>query len=205
MKRKKFVAVMTAATIVISTAGAFAHGGATGIVKERMDLMASLGKSMKSLTAIMQGKVAYDVEQVRQLARGIGSHGSTSMSSLFPAGSDKKPSEALPNVWKDWNKFTKLADQLSTYAKALESSAGNERMMSQGGMPPPASGGMMSGNQGMMPQSGSGMMGGNQSMMMGGAPGSPSAEQLAKMPPQAAFMSIARTCSSCHQDFRKEK
>jgi len=205
MKRKKVAAVMTAATIVISTAGAFAHGGATGVVKERMDLMANLGKSMKSLTAIMRGKVAYDVEKVRQLARGIGSHGSTHMSSLFPAGSNKKPSEALPNIWQDWNKFTKLADQLATYAKALENSAGNKRMMSQGGMPPPASGGMMRGNQGMMPQAGSGMMGGNQSMMMGGAPGTPTAEQLAIVPPEAAFMRIARTCSSCHQDFRKEK
>ena len=28
---------------------------------------------------------------------------------------------------------------------------------------------------------------------------------LAAMPPDAVFMHLADTCSSCHQDFRKEK
>ena len=49
---------------------------------------------------------------------------------------------------------------------------------------------------------GQGMMGQGQGMMAGGGP---DAEALAAMPPDAAFMHTAQTCSACHSKFRVKK
>jgi cytochrome c556 len=201
MKRKIFVAATAAAALALASAGALGHSGATGVVKQRMELMDNIGNAMKSLTAMMRGKETYDAARVRDLARLIGDHGGESMTGLFPEGSIMGPSEALPAIWTDWEHFSSLAGQISDYASALEAAAANERA---------AAGGGMMANQGMMGQ-GQGMMGGGQGMMMGQgsmmgqSQAGPSVEQLSTMPPDAAFMHLAQTCSACHQDFRKEK
>lgn len=200
MKREFLYAALAAGAIAFGAAGAFAHGGATGIVKERMDLMDGIGKAMKSLTAMMRGKESYDMELVRSLARKIAEHGGETMTNLFPEGSLQESSEALPAVWTDWGRFSGLAEQLSTYSMALEAAAGNERAAAGGGAMM-GDGAMMGGGMG----EGSGMMGSGAGMMMGDSQAAPTAEQLSTMPPDAAFMHVAQTCSACHQDFRKEK
>lgn len=194
MKRKTILA----AALSIALGGvsaAYAHGGASGVVKDRMELMEVLGDSMKELTAIMSGKQDYDTGRVRTLAGKIGGHGGDAMTKLFPEGSLDHPSEALPAIWADWARFSAIANQLSDYASGLALAAGNDRSVgtNQGGM---TGGGMMGG--GMM---GGGMMGGG---MMGAGRG-PTPEMLARMPPDAAFLHLADTCSACHQDFRKKK
>ena len=191
MKRLALWASAACLTAGLAAAGALAHGNATGIVKERMDLMESIGDAMKAITAMMRGKEEYEVEKVRRLAGTIASHGGEKMTALFPEGSLDQPTEALPAIWTDWEQFSALAAQLEDYAGALAAAAGNER-----------AGGAMSDGQGMM--SGEGMMSG-QSMMSSGEQAGPSPEQLAQMPPDAAFAHLARTCSSCHESFRKEK
>ena len=42
-----------------------AHTGATGVVKERMDLMKALGGAMKQLNAMFANEKPYDREQVK--------------------------------------------------------------------------------------------------------------------------------------------
>jgi len=202
MQRKLLIAATAAAAVYIGALGALAHGGATGVVKERMELMKVVGDAMKSLTEMMRGKQDYDADRVRAAAREIADHGDEALTKLFPRDSLHGPTEALPEIWTDWDRFSALADQLTAYAKALEAAAGNERMQ--------ASGGMMMGGGSTMMGGGSAMMGGNQTMMNGsqmmmGGRQMMSAEDLATMPPDAAFMHLADTCSSCHQDFRKEK
>ncbi len=203
MKRKPLIMVTAAMAITLATAGAVAHGGATGIVKERMELMKTIGDAMKSLTAMMRGKETYEVERVRSLARTIGAHGGEKMTALFPDDSLDAPTEAMPTIWTDWERFEGLAGQLSDYATALGAAAVNDRMgpgrgMMDQGMGQGQRGGMMMGN-------GQGMMGGGQGMMMGRGQDGPDPELLATMPPDAAFMHLAQTCAACHQDFRKEK
>ena len=195
MKRNLLIAVAAVAALSFSALGVLAHGGATGVVKERMELMDAVGKAMKSLTDMMRGKQEYDVDRVRAAARRIAEHGGESLTELFPENSLEGPTEALPEIWTDWDRFSVLADQLTAYAEALEAAAGNERMQAGGGRMMGGGAAMMGGNQMMM--------GGNQ-MMMGGRQ-MMRAEDLASMPPDAAFMHLADTCSSCHQDFRKEK
>ena len=123
----KVLASVGALVIVASTSLALAHGGATGIVKDRMDLMASVGKSMKTITEMFQGDKPFDPETVRIAAAFIGNHGGDQMTRLFPEGSIQGPSESLPAIWQDWEGFSKLADDLTKYAGALAKAADNPR------------------------------------------------------------------------------
>ncbi len=165
---------------------ALAHGGATGIVKERMDGMSAMKDAMKTLTPMMQGKTPYDAATVQRAAEAIGRHAGDSMTRLFPEGSGGKPSEAKPAIWQDWDAFAELAEQLHTYAEGLALAADNGLMTAGAGQ-------------------GSGMMGGASMMgggaMMGGIPGR---EELSEMPADGVFMMLGQTCSACHTRFRSE-
>jgi cytochrome c556 len=176
MKRPFLLASAVVAMAGLVHVEASGHAGATGVVKERMDLMKSIGDATKSLAEIMKGSVPYDVAQVRKLASTIEGHSGEAMTVKFPENTLAHPSEAVPAIWSDWDRFSELADQLAVYAGALGKAAGNPRAAT-GAAP---MGGMM-------------------------ATGGPSVEHLASMPPDAAFMQLTQTCSACHQDFRKKK
>lgn len=173
--------------------GAVAHVGATGVVKERMDLMMEIGDATKAIADMLRGTQPYDAERMRAMARRIEGHGGEAMTRLFPDGSLDHPSEALPAIWTEWERFERLADLMADQAGALARAADNPRgpMQQGGGMTSGMTGGMTGG--GMM--SGSGMMGG----------GGPSPEDLAAMPPDAAFRHLAQTCSACHESYREEQ
>ena len=188
------------AAIAISGA-ALAHGGATGIVKERMDGMLAMGKSIKSLSLMMRGDAPYVPDEVVSGAKILQNHAGEALTSLFPEGSDGMPSEAKVEIWQNWQEFEEIANQLATYAAALEVAAPNGLMMEQ-----------TNANSGMMGTSSSTMMGNSNSSMMGtgqsGMMGSSSpmgAEELGAMPADAVFNMIAQTCASCHEKFRAEK
>ncbi len=194
--------VITGAALAsLLSAAALAHGGATGIVKERMDGMGVMKGSMKVLTPMMQGKTEYDAEAVRREAEKIQAHAGDTLTKLFPEGSDGKPSEAKPEIWSDWNGFVGLAAQLETFSAGLAAAADNGLMMAG-----TQHGSMMEGSNSMMRSSGMGsgsMMGagiGNGGMM-GGAH---SVEDLSQMPADSVFMMMSQVCSACHTRFRSE-
>lgn len=197
MTRYVFRALVIAAVLLpVPITTLLAHGGATGIVKERMMMMKEMGESVKALAAMMRGETAYDASKVKALASDIAAQSGAHMTEKFPEGSIEGPSEATPRIWQDWQTFDALAQQLEAYAGALQQAADNPRGA------PLAGGGMMGGNSMM----GGGMMqGGGMMMGQGVAPGGgPTPEHLASMPPDAAFMHITQTCSSCHEQFRKK-
>ena len=135
---------------------------------------------------------------------------STHFTRLFPENTLDKPSEALPEIWENWDAFERLAAQAVDYSDALAKAAdnpggpGDASVSDEYGMGPRS---MTGRGQGMMMGQGRGaMMGGGQGMMMGGRPGmGPDPEHLAQMPPQAAFMHLADTCNECHTQFRVEE
>jgi len=88
-----------------------AHGGATGVVKERMELMKSLGDRMKTMAAMVKGKAPFDAVAMADSAREI-QQTAPDITHLFPEGSLHKPSEALPSVWEEREKFNELAEGL---------------------------------------------------------------------------------------------
>jgi cytochrome c556 len=113
------------AAVVLSLAAftslALAHEGATGVVKERMDLMKGQQKDMKLIGDMAKGKMPFDAAKVAAAARDLGST-SKKIPDLFPNGSNGHPSDALDAIWKDWDRFTANAKDLETSANALATS-----------------------------------------------------------------------------------
>ncbi len=97
-----------------------AHSGATGIVKQRMDVMEDVGAVMKELGAMVKGEVSFDASTVSSRAGDLKAH-AAGMPGLFPEGSIHGPSEALPAIWEDFERFSKIASDLESAAEALSS------------------------------------------------------------------------------------
>lgn len=189
----KFKLLTVAGTLLLSGAVvAFAHGGATGVVKERMDAMGAMGDVVKSLSAMMRGETTYDATAVRKGAEVIQSHSGEAMIKLFPEHSVEGPSEAKHEIWTEWQEFTALADQLQLFATGLGNAADNGLAHSgdAAGM------GNMMGHESMM---------GGAPTMMGAAGHMADPEMIAQMPADGVFNMVAQTCSACHSKFRVEK
>lgn len=182
--------------VALAVSGAaLAHGGATGIVKERMDGMAAMGKAVKSLSMIMRGETTYDEDQVASNAKILKNHAGEAITKLFPEGSDGAPSEAKTEIWQNWSEFEEISNQLALYSEALERAAPNGLAMEQA----ENSASMMGTNSStMMSNDSSTMMGTDKGAMM-------SLESLSAMPADAVFNMVAQTCASCHEKFRAEK
>lgn len=117
------LAAIFAIALITASAGVFAHQGATGIVKERMDLMKAVGASMKTLGSVFKGETSYDPALVAREAQAIAALSGAKMATLFPDGSLDKPSEALPAIWQDWAQFERLTVELQTHAADLAGAA----------------------------------------------------------------------------------
>ena len=95
-----------------------AHSGATGIVKKRMETMKDVGAVMKELGAMVKGDANFDASTVARRAGDLKIH-AANMPALFPEGSIHGPSEALPQIWKDFEGFSRIASDLESAATTL--------------------------------------------------------------------------------------
>ena len=95
-----------------------AHGGAKGVVKERMELMKLLGDRMKEMGAMVKGKVVFESAVIAANASKI-EQAAPDITRLFPDGNLQKPSEALPKVWEEWGRFNEMTDRLTLEAGKL--------------------------------------------------------------------------------------
>jgi cytochrome c556 len=102
---------------------ALAHEGATGVVKERMDLMKRQQKDMKLIGDMARGKQLFDAMKASEAARDLAIT-SKRISDLFPAGSNGHPSDAKDEIWQSWDDFTAHASDLGERADALAASLG---------------------------------------------------------------------------------
>lgn len=108
------------ATLLTAVPGAVqAHGGATGVVKQRMDAMGTAGDAMKALKGYVTGETPFDAAQVENLAKAIGATAGEKLTALFPKGSLDMPSEAKPEIWDQWERFESLAKDLELKSAAL--------------------------------------------------------------------------------------
>lgn len=105
---------------------AYAHSGATGIVKERMDFFTQSKDNLKVIKTHFQNA---DLDAIVPLATQIRDW-AEKMPAYFPAGSDGKPSKASPQIWFDFSGFERAANanyqaanQLVFTAKAGDSEA----------------------------------------------------------------------------------
>ena len=104
--------------LIAFTGFALAHEGATGVVKERMDVMKGQAEADEADRRHGQGQ-----EEVR--CRQGGGGGSRSrrdhkkIPDLFPEGTNGHPSEALDTVWKEWDRFKGDSHDAESAANAL--------------------------------------------------------------------------------------
>jgi cytochrome c556 len=184
-----FGSLAVAFTVSFLSTNLFAHGGATGIVKERMDAMSDMSKAMKTLTPIIRGKTEYDSRLVSELALRIANQSGQHLLMMFPEGTEGDPSEAKPAIWTQWGRFETYANELEIIAKALSQSALNTSQITLDNA--------NSGGMGMMTDDGMGMMLDSQSIS--------SVEMLAEMPTVEIFRKLSQNCTACHTRFRSEK
>lgn len=108
---------------LLATGAAFAHGGATGIVKERMDAMSAIGKNMKAVGQMLKTSPDVDPALVAKAGEAIAGHAGDALTELFPEGSLQKPTEASPAIWTDWTRFAAISDELQAYALDMKALA----------------------------------------------------------------------------------
>jgi cytochrome c556 len=118
------IAKIAALAVLVSATLALAHEGATGVVKERMDLMKRQQKDMKLIGDMAKGKKPFDAAKAAEAARDIGET-AKKIHDLFPEGSLGGKSEALDTIWKEWDRFTTNDDDLASVADALALSLGD--------------------------------------------------------------------------------
>lgn len=65
---------ISAVMLAVSVALAFAHGRATGIVKERMEAMEEISASMKQIGQMLRGQKPFDASEIVGAAAIIAGH-----------------------------------------------------------------------------------------------------------------------------------
>lgn len=113
---------LTVVAVLAGSANLMAHGGAKGIVKERMEVMKSIGKAMKSISKMARGKAPLDADKVAASARSIARHGQR-IPAMFPKGSSQGVTEASPRIWQDPEGFKQGTQQMVDAARSLEAAA----------------------------------------------------------------------------------
>lgn len=115
------IAVAAASLLAAVFAGAsvaVSHGGATGVVKERMVAMKDMGDRMKALAAMVRGNAPFNAASAKETAAAIAAH-ARDVPRLFPKGSRQGPSEAVERIWVEWPQFVSEAKILADRADAL--------------------------------------------------------------------------------------
>jgi cytochrome c556 len=111
--------------VLLAPAALLAEKGAAGLVKERMDLMETQKDAMKVIGAMAKGEAPFDSAKAGAAATEIKST-AAEIVDLFPEGTVGPPSEAKPEIWTQWDKFTADAEALETAATALETALADE-------------------------------------------------------------------------------
>jgi cytochrome c556 len=113
MMKKQIFAISAAAILAMFAVAppSRAHDHATGVVKERMESMETMGKRLKAIRDRIKAKrdlasVKADAEAIKELAPHV--------THLFPAGSTDAPTQATKAVWQNWPDFEKKAKALET-------------------------------------------------------------------------------------------
>jgi cytochrome c556 len=119
-------------TLVVAIAGALAAGAMVGgatitlaqadVVKERQENRKQAGAAMRAIKGIIdaKGPTTGAVEQAAKLKTL-----EAAFDKLFPAGSDKGDTKALPAVWTDWAGFQAASKNADAAFDKLATAAGS--------------------------------------------------------------------------------
>ena len=97
----------------------FAHDGATGVVKERMDRFKESQRAMKAIaTALTLGELDTVYDNAAMIEAWA-----NEMIRYFPEGSNPKPSEALDVIWQKPDAFLDAITNHATAAQTVQALA----------------------------------------------------------------------------------
>ncbi|MCX7311276.1 MAG: cytochrome c [Hyphomicrobiales bacterium] len=93
-----------------------AHDHATGVVKERMEMMEAMAKRLKAIRERVDAK--RDLTAIKADAEAIASH-APHIVHLFPPGSTQKPTDARGTIWQNWADFQRKTTALKDASNKL--------------------------------------------------------------------------------------
>ncbi|MGI9508790.1 MAG: c-type cytochrome [Geminicoccaceae bacterium] len=112
------LSLMTLVGVGGATSLVLAHSGATGVTKDRMDLMQDMADAMKIMGAMFKGETPFAPAIVAEKANLLADHAKT-IPDMTPEGSNNHPSEALPIIWQDWGDYVQSAEGLAEASAEL--------------------------------------------------------------------------------------
>jgi cytochrome c556 len=112
-----FLTKSAALAIVILGCASVSVVAADDPIKARQDLMGGIGKAMKVLVPMAQGKTAYDAAKATEALNAVATN-IADFPNHFPAGSDQGKTDAMPAIWEKMDDFKAHATSLETDAKA---------------------------------------------------------------------------------------
>ena len=114
----KIIAIVMMLVSLSSVSNVSAHGGATGVVKQRMDAMSDMADAMKEMALVVKGKKEFSRELFIENGELIAGH-SNMLPDLFPQGSVKGSSEAFAIIWQQWDDFVSISDRTKSNAEEM--------------------------------------------------------------------------------------
>ena len=101
---------------------AFAHSGVKDKnVKERMMLMKEMAGNTKIIGQMLKGKTSFDTIQVKLALERLSAL-SLETPKVFTINATDPKSEAMPNIWDEFDEFTKLSRDLAETSIVLANS-----------------------------------------------------------------------------------
>ena len=101
---------------------AFAHSGVKDKnVKERMMLMKEMAGNTKIIGQMLKGKISFDTIQVKLALERLSAL-SLETPKVFTINATDPKSEAMPNIWDEFDEFTKLSKDLAETSIVLANS-----------------------------------------------------------------------------------
>lgn len=125
LKQGKVWGLAAIAAMIVSGYAAFAHDGATGIVKDRMD---RFQQSNADLRAIARLAKSAQFEEVADISARM-HRWANEMAEYFPVGSDDHPSEAAAEIWSDADGFAAAITAYQQATSALITAAAEKNTM----------------------------------------------------------------------------
>jgi cytochrome c556 len=100
-----------------------AHDHATGVVKERMDMMEAMAKRLKAIRERIDAK--RDLAAIKTDAEAIAAQ-APHLVHVFPPGSTQKPTDARGAIWQNWSDFERKATALETQSRKLVNTSADD-------------------------------------------------------------------------------
>ena len=100
-----------------------AHDHATGVVKERMDMMEVMAKRLKAIRERIDAK--RDLAAIKTDAEAIAAQ-APHLVHLFPPGSTQRPTDARGAIWQNWSDFERKVTALETQSRKLASTSADD-------------------------------------------------------------------------------